>query len=361
MPSPVNSSRVIVQNLPKHTKIERFKSYFSKFTTPTDASLSYQKNGTFRNFGFIGFKTAEDAQKAVDYWNNTYFDTSKISVSLAQSAQSSDLPRPWSKHSVGSSANDKATGSNSFKVEEKVKQIPVSENDPKLNEYLNVMMPSSKAKTWANEQQLIELEVKPKNQQVEQADIVVDLAPSIAHDDKVSDMDYFKSKISHSLIEEEESISNSKIQVVDYSTTPKETRKTEPDDIPPAELIIDTGRLLIRNIPFTTTSSEITDIFSKFGPVSETHIPMNPATNTSRGYVFVLFLIPEHAVKAFEQMDGQIFQGRILTILPAREKIEKVIDESLLSFKEKKANDLKKNASTGEISWNSLFMNVYSF
>ena len=46
----------------------------------TDCSLKYTKEGVFRKFAFIGFRNEEDCISAVNYFNNTYIDTSKIQV-----------------------------------------------------------------------------------------------------------------------------------------------------------------------------------------------------------------------------------------------------------------------------------------
>ena len=48
---------------------------------------------------FVGYKTEEDATKALEYFNNTFVDTSKISVEYARAVKSTTLPRPWSRHS----------------------------------------------------------------------------------------------------------------------------------------------------------------------------------------------------------------------------------------------------------------------
>lgn len=47
----------------------------------TDVKLKHTKDGKFRQFGFIGFKTVEEANKAIDYFNNTFIDASRIVVS----------------------------------------------------------------------------------------------------------------------------------------------------------------------------------------------------------------------------------------------------------------------------------------
>jgi len=71
-------------------------------------------------------------------------------------------------------------------------------------------------------------------------------------------------------------------------------------------------------------------------------------------------MMPEHALKAFNTLDGTDFHGRLLHLLPSKD-IEKNPKEDLdendasLSFKEKKALKLKKNAQK-PIGWNTLFL-----
>ena len=53
------------------------------------------------------------------------------------------------------------------------------------------------------------------------------------------------------------------------------------------------------------------------------------------------YMMPEHAVNAFNALDGTIFQGRMLHLLPARAKKEQE-DGDDVSFKKKKEAELKK-------------------
>lgn len=66
-------------------KEERFKQLFAAFGTLTDCSLKFTKDGKFRKFGFIGFKSEEEAQKALNHFNRSFVDTSRITVSRRQS------------------------------------------------------------------------------------------------------------------------------------------------------------------------------------------------------------------------------------------------------------------------------------
>ena len=61
-------------------------------------------------------------------------------------------------------------------------------------------------------------------------------------------------------------------------------------------------------------------LFEKYGPLTETYLPLDKTTNKPTGIGFVTFVMPEHAVKAFNELDGKVFQGRYLYILPSKAK-----------------------------------------
>ena len=54
-----------------------------------------------------------------------------------------------------------------------------------------------------------------------------------------------------------------------------------------------------------------------------------------------MFMMPEHAVNAFNSLDGSVFQGRMLHLLPAKAKKEAEETDDL-SFKKKKEAEAKK-------------------
>ena len=132
------------------------------------------------------------------------------------------------------------------------------------------------------------------------------------------------------------------------------------------ETIADSGRLFLRNLSFTVKEDDLMETFEQFGPLTEVTVPLDKTTNRPTGLGFVTFMLPEHAVRAYEALDGQVYQGRLLHILPgrqrrgrhqAREEIEE--SKSGSSFKKKKEREQKSQSGSGH-NWNALFLGANS-
>lgn len=180
-------SRLIVKNLPKDIKEDRLRSLFSTKGEITDLKLCKTKDGKFRRFGFVGFKTKEEADDAVKYFNNSFIDTSKIQLELARNLGEKSEIRPWSKYSKGSSAYEKLhnkdeklpehpKGSsindenfNESKTIRKKKNKPVSEevneldDDPEFQEFLQAHESRSTKSLSGNDSTNITKSKKKKN------------------------------------------------------------------------------------------------------------------------------------------------------------------------------------------------------
>nr|XP_012324437.1 probable RNA-binding protein 19 isoform X2 [Aotus nancymaae] len=518
-------SRLIVKNLPNGMKEERFRQLFAAFGTLTDCSLKFTKDGKFRKFGFIGFKTEEEAQKALKHFNKSFIDTSRITVEFCKSFGDPTKPRAWSKHAKKPSQpkqppKDSATPE--VKKDEKKKkvagQLEKLKEDTEFQEFLSVHQRRVQAATWANDG----LDAEPSRgkskpasdylnfdsdsgQESEEEGAGEDLEEEAnlewkaAVQKELSDMDYLKSKMvksgSSSSSEEEESEDEavhcdegSEVEEEGSSTTPalqerdgkgvgqeqgmpagkkrppearaeaeKPANQKEPTTChtvklrgapfnvteknimeflaplkpvavrivrnahgnktgyifvdfsneeevkkalkcnreymggryievfreknipttkgPPKnsakswqgrmlgeneeeENLAESGRLFVRNLPYTSTEEDLEKLFSKYGPLSELHYPIDSLTKKPKGFAFVTFMFPEHAVKAYSEVDGQVFQGRMLHVLPSTIKKETSEDASALgssSYKKKKEAQDKAN-STSSHNWNTLFM-----
>lgn len=69
--------------MPKYYTDEKLKEFFGKKGIVTDSKI--MKQGTkSRRFGFVGFKSEEEAIEAKKYFNGTYIDTCKVEVEYAK-------------------------------------------------------------------------------------------------------------------------------------------------------------------------------------------------------------------------------------------------------------------------------------
>ena len=74
------SSRIFIKGLPPNIREAELRKHFSAGNREiTDVKLIPQ-----RRIGYVGYKTAEDASKAVKYFNKSYVRMSKILVESAK-------------------------------------------------------------------------------------------------------------------------------------------------------------------------------------------------------------------------------------------------------------------------------------
>ena len=131
-----SSTRIFVKGLPpKFSEAELLKHFSQNGRSITD--IKYFPD---RRFGYVGFKTHEDAQAVVKYFNRTYVRMSRIGVELARPIEERAPPTArrgtvqdtvaapvTSKRKRGSEAADK-------------------QHDPKLKEFLEAYKSKSKKK-----------------------------------------------------------------------------------------------------------------------------------------------------------------------------------------------------------------------
>ncbi|NXE94729.1 RBM19 protein, partial [Menura novaehollandiae] len=515
--------------LPSQMKEDRFRKLFAAFGTLTDCCLKYTKDGRFRKFGFIGYKSEDEAQTALNHFNKSFIDTSRVTVELCKSFGDPTKPKAWSKHSQKAPASEKqtkkpvASAAPASTKKDKKKKDPVDnlkelEEDKTFQEFLVVHQKRSQVATWANDT-LAEEPKKGKaaaaadylNFDSDESEELSESGDEPSEDEEgdkggkkaatskdLSDMDYLKSKVvkdsSSSSSTEEDTDSEEEEEVEQESeteedsgiaethtdkrrkpkgpkmeqetpvekkkkgstlesqgssgeastpftvklrgapsniteaslirefflplkpvairmgkkaqgkkagyifvdlkseaemqralkrkkeflggrcvevsrcrNTPKEAAPAKPSNQPwqrrlrddeEEEDLSESGRLFVRNLPFTSTEEDLEKIFSKYGPLSEIHFPIDKLTKKPKGFAFITYMIPEHAVKAMAELDGQVFQGRMMHLLPSTIKKEKMengdAEESSSYKKHKEAKDKANSASSH--NWNTLFV-----
>ncbi|EGX91287.1 pre-rRNA processing protein Mrd1, putative [Cordyceps militaris CM01] len=133
------TSRIFVNGLPTSLTEAEFRKHFSAGNREvTDVKLMAQ-----RRIGYVGYKSPEDAAKAVKYFNKTYVRMSKITVEPARAISDST----WTKANVATRAVATEEGSRALPSTatsekggtKKRKREDLDPSDPKLQEYLQVM------------------------------------------------------------------------------------------------------------------------------------------------------------------------------------------------------------------------------
>lgn len=510
-------SRLIVKNLPNGMKEDRFRKLFADFGTVTDCTLKFTKDGKFRKFGFVGFKTEEDADKALKHFNKCFVDTSRVTVEFCTDFGDPNKARPWSKHTRQPSENKVAEEQKSCEQleinEASLKQKkPLSvllrdlQKDKSFQEFLAVHQKRTQVPTWANdtveeaslgtkkEKEEKKEEKKQKKAAVrddylnfdsDESEQLSDEEDAADEEEKqdtakealkksLSDMDYLRSKIvgKSDMLEEKEmekneeeekgghhaNDTNEEVSPVQYmykpavqnmiessteftvklrgapfnvteqqvrefmmplkpvairfgkntdgrntgyvyvdlrseaeieralrlnrdymggryievfrannfknKTSVKESKKErnfvhELKDDEEEEDLAESGRLFIRNLPYTCTEEDLKEVFIKHGPLSEVHFPIDSLSKKPKGFAFVTYMIPENAVSALAQLDGHVFQGRVLHVMASRLKKENPDQgpnaPGSSTYKRKK--DAKDKAASGSShNWNTLFL-----
>ncbi|KAJ2708145.1 Multiple RNA-binding domain-containing protein 1 [Coemansia spiralis] len=403
-------SRIIVKNLPKHVTEQRFRSHFAGKGEVTDVKLIYTKEGKFRRFGYIGYRTDEDAQAAQKYFNGTFIDTSRVEVEIAKPQGDASLPRAWSVYTEGTSLFNKTHEIKTAKTpardgpqqQQRNTQTAIrtlynellrgKQDDPRFKEFLQIMAPRAKNRTWTNddysswhtdELAAINGAVAARREQVAStaADPVteapketpketedVPAAEQPAASAALSDMEWLRMHMSAKIDDGDAAEGGGDAaaeKVVAEKATPAEPpRKDDPAAVVAAAIaqIEETGRLFVRNLPYMATEDDLRSAFEKFGPLTEVHMSISKDTKRPKGFAHILFLMPEHAVKAYKALDNKVFLGRLLHVLPGKEKPQpREQADTLGGFKSsvKKERDTQRKALAGDsFNWNSLYMSA---
>ncbi|KAH1215224.1 Multiple RNA-binding domain-containing protein 1 [Glycine max] len=431
-------SRICVKNLPKDVAEDELREFFSgKGGIITDAKLMRTKDGKSRQFAFIGYRTEDEAQEAIRYFNKNFLRTSRIICEVARKHGDENLPRPWSRHSkkkddkVTAPDVEKPARANKGQGENSKGSVGDDVDDPQLQDFLQVMQPRVKSKMWANDTSIatnVDNRQAMPNKDNDGASVASDQSGSLEdgfledsepknkshepeRDKVISDMDYFKSRVTTEWSDSEssdgedddddndsscidsdrddhsnagkdedncdsrngarevdvdlegkedtsgENVTNGKTQV---NVTEQGGQLSKSED---EKGVFDSCRLFVRNLPYTTTEEELEEHFSRFGSVSQVHLVVNKDTKRSKGIAYILYTAPNIAARAQEELDNSIFQGRLLHVMPALQRHSDnqennvLKDQSSKTLKQQRQEKRKADEASGDTrAWNSLFM-----
>ncbi|OSD03770.1 hypothetical protein PYCCODRAFT_1434157 [Trametes coccinea BRFM310] len=375
-------SRLIVKNLPAYLTQERLRKYFESPDGPggtlTDVKLMLKPDGTSRRFGFIGYKTPQEAERAKKWFNRSFVDSSRITVDIVEGAKDAPAPRPSKRPRLGPSPSD-VEGSKSDKSDLKDKKTKGAK-DELVDEFLQVMQPrTKKGPSWkdddatpastASTSAAAGAEATKQGKKSKANKSVAEnaeedgeqLDDEAAPAEGLSDMDWLKRHTRPTLDEPVEKVfEQSDDESMADASSGHEEDGSEPLPDPTKATILQTSRLFIRNLTFTCTEDELRELFQRHGDISQVHLVLDPSTKQSKGIAYVSYAKPECALAAYEALDKTSFQGRLLHILPAVDRKGKEGDAESEGKKKllKQERDAKRKAMAGkEFNWAMLYMN----
>uniref|UniRef100_A0A7I4YHS9 RNA-binding protein 19 n=1 Tax=Haemonchus contortus TaxID=6289 RepID=A0A7I4YHS9_HAECO len=400
------TTRLIVKSLPSNCTEASLRKFFKKYGTLSDCTLKYTKEGKFRKFAFVGFDSEENAKKALQETNLSYMGSSRLHVEECKPFGDANKPRAWSQYAKDSSAykrkHEVISPSQKVSKEENPDEAVVKKKkktDPEYRNFLEaqgikddtpqkVTIPNSAAD---NEKLLKELmdgisgdtklslifiglpaSIKQKNLKEWLSPVRVKAMKIVRNETAAAafitfnrppdvrralqrDQEFiggYKLTISKAALEEEVPEANNEDEDNAVSRETEEARIREE--------LLETGRIFVRNLPFTTKEEDLHFLFKKFGEIAEIQVIIDKKTGNCKGFAIVEFVFPESAVAAYASADGTIFKGRMMHIIPGSEKREKKDPEKTessekTSYKKEKLKKLKANAAKSH-SWNALFL-----
>nr|CAD7574502.1 unnamed protein product [Timema californicum] len=130
--------------------------------------------------------------------------------------------------------------------------------------------------------------------------------------------------------------------------------KDQEESLKHEESIAESGRIFVRNLSFTVTEEELSELLR---PLAELIMPVDRLSRKAKGFALVTFVIPENASTAYTELDGSVFHGRMLHLLPgkAKQSIEELLEQEGLTYQQKQKLKQKSQAASSH-NWNTLFL-----
>jgi RNA recognition motif-containing protein len=288
-------------------------------------------------------------------------------VEICKPLNDPDKGRPWSKYSKKTDVNNNpAKKINAKNPKQEEKEDKKSKKEKRLEKLLGDLNEDEQFKEFLAANKAIK-----SKENIWKNDIDLGLNTEISNTKRNYDSE--KSRDSNSELEDsgeddDEHVNKQKEiekkkQNKSNESLPKEDNKEESknreiDDDDDENF--ENGRMFIRNLCYTCKEEDLEKLFAPYAPLVEVNIPIDNFSKKPKGFAYVTCMFPEKAIKAFNDLDGTIFQGRMLHIIPAKSKREDVEDENAhKTFKNKKDEELKKKSQSSH-NWNSLFINQNS-
>ncbi|KAG5721675.1 Multiple RNA-binding domain-containing protein 1, partial [Termitomyces sp. T112] len=218
--------------------------------------------------GFVGYKTEEEARKAKEWFDRSFIDSARISVSVVEGAKDAPVPRPNKRRKIEDPSMDGSAEKSKVKLTKPNNEKP--KTDDQLEEFMKVMQPrNKKGPSWANDAP----SEGPVVSAPEVEEDVLMAEDKVAHDETISDLEWMKRRMGSTVDEVDKVFEQS-----DDEDEPSKAMKPEPQEQaeepeqpkdPTIETILETSRLFVRNLAFSCTDADLAELFSPFGDLTQ--------------------------------------------------------------------------------------------
>ncbi|KAI9820144.1 MAG: Multiple RNA-binding domain-containing protein 1 [Thelocarpon impressellum] len=386
----MESSRIFVRGLPPSLSEEEFKKHFLTQNSITDAKLI-----PHRRIGYVGYRSSEDAVKAVNEAVVKGAKRKRDEQSRAEDPKLREFLEVMQPPSKSKTWANEGLPAAAELAQPKMPSRAVGGEEPGDDEYEKVPRRTKKTRLDAQEKPVANsalITQDPQAQKTPGDDQIAEEVPlmPIAETDQVeqvqgpgvSDSDWLRSRTSRLLgLEDDfEETTGPDVTAINDPTP----AKTSPEVVVAGEEVdsgqdgtsepqedadtnatttdtnIDaikaTGRLFIRNLPYSASEGDLRTHFLSYGTLQEAN-----STGKSKGFAYIQYDDFESAVKAYRSTDGKPFQGRLVHVIPAAAKRENKLDEfaiSKLPLKKQKELRRKAEAASSTFNWNSMYMSA---
>jgi len=337
-------SRLIVKNLPSSFNAEKLCNKFKEFGVITDCKLIHNENGKSRRFAFVGFQNEDSCAKAKEHFDQSLILNQKIIVEYCKSfneEKNTTVTRTSTeKKTVSKKEGRHHLTENGYWI--RMGNCPYKIKKHQVADFFHPLVPKT-------------VDFQKHESGNRTGNIYVEFSnDSECQTAMKNNGDYLKNRC----IDIKVCVNKNSSKVVPNSQHKKKIYEVKQDSTE-VEDISESGRLFVRNLPYSCSDDDFENLFKTFGTLSEVTLPIDSETKKNKGIGFVTYMFPEHAIQAFNKLDGSIFHGRMLHLLPAKTKVEKNPTEqnfsSGSSYKTEKSLKTAKNSQSSH-NWNSLFI-----